>query len=378
MKLPHVALVALLAAVAAVAWWFAGSHDPVVPVDPAAAERGDGPAAAAPPATAERSAVPAPGAAAPTDAPPTTAPAPAPADAPPAAPANVRLSVRSAATREPIAAFRWRLQPADGPLQRGDGADGRADLALPPGQRGELLVEADGFQPGGDPQFAAPAADAPTLDVDLFLVPAATAAGITLLVHDAAGRPVPHVRVDAFPLRPEDRELAWHLGRPLWSRKTAAADGRYVLPELAPGEHGIRVLAVDEAGEALPLLPFRRTFLLTGSNGFVEDVPLEPGCLLQLELVNAAGQPLDPAHGAVTLGLRLPGGPAQPRHWVQHRGKLLVRAEDALPGPGPVWLAEAVPAGSWQFDVLVSGQPALQQMLALRAGERQVERIVVP
>jgi hypothetical protein len=380
MKLPHVALVVLLAAAAAAAWWLSTGRDTTAPVDPTTAQSTQRAQPEAPPAPAERSPVAAPTAPAQPTAPAaaTSAPSPdtAPATAPAAAP-NVHLSVRSAATSEPIAAFRWRLRSPDGALVRGDGTAGRAELTLPPELAGELLVEADGFQPGSVPEFTSSAANAPPRDVELFLVPAAVATGITLLVHDTAGRPVPLLRVDAFALRPEQREIAWHLGRPLWSRKTAAADGRYVLPELAPGEYGIRVLAIDEAGEALPLLPFRRMFTLTGSNGFVEDVPLEPGCLLQLELNNAHGQPLDPAHGAVTIGLRLPGGPAEPRHWHQYRGKLLVRAEDQLPGPGPVWLAEAVPAGNWQLDVLVDGQPAVQQLLALRAGERQQERIVV-
>ena len=320
------------------------------------APRANEPTAPAP-AVAEASAPPAPGAAAP--------------------PANVVLQVRALATKAPVAAFRWRARSVAG-TQRGDGAAGRAELALAAGQQFELLVEADGFQPSSQLSLPAPTAGAAPLQVDVFLDAQAVATGITLQVHDIGLQPLAPIRVDAHVLRADNREAAWHLDKPLWSRRTAAADGRYVLPELAPGEYGIRVLAVDRQGELLPLLPFVRTFVLTGSNGFVEDVTLEPGCLLTLELVDAAGRPLDPAHGAVTLGLRLPGGPTIARHWLQNRDTGPVSAVDALPGPGPCRAAEPVAAGTWQLDVLVGGEPRVQRQLVLRAGERQTERIVVP
>jgi hypothetical protein len=49
-----------------------------------------------------------------------------------------------------------------------------------------------------------------------------------------------------------------------------------------------------------------------------------------------------------------------------------------LPGVGPVRTAEALPAGTYSFEVSVAGNRRLQQSVTLRAGERQQERFVVP
>lgn len=379
MKPLHVVmLLVVLAAGAAVAWSLGRGDDAPPPGS------GDGgrsaPRREEPAGPAERHVAPAP-APAPT---PASPPAPAPAPDTPAGPgtpareSTIVLLVRDAGSQAPIAAFQWRVRCGDGGVRRGEGHDGRAELSLPPGARGELLVEAPAHAPFTEAELAAPGAGEAPRELPVFLAAAANATGVSLTLRDTARQPIANVRVDAFALRPEDRELAWHLGTALWSRRAADAEGHYTLPELAPGTYGIRIVATDAQGELLPLLPFARDYALTGSNGFVEDVVLEPGCLPVLELVDAQGRALDPASGAVTLGLRLPGGPAVPRHWLQVRDGKAVRALDALPGPGPAWPAEALAGGVWQLDVLVDGQPALQRQITLRPGERQAERIVVP
>jgi hypothetical protein len=204
------------------------------------------------------------------------------------------------------------------------------------------------------------------------------AAGITLYVRDPRSLPVAHVRVDAFALA-QPVPPAWHLGDALWARRASAPDGRYVLPELAPGDWGIRVVATDEHGALLPLLPYRGTFLLTGGNGFVEDVPLAPGALLALELVDAAGAPFDPAlAGATTLRLTLPGGPPVPRKWLVRDGAAATGAIDAVPGKGTVLLAEAVDAGQYALEVAIGGTVRAQRQLFLRPGITNEERVVVP
>lgn len=386
MKPLHMLLLCVVLAAAAALWFLVGAAGmgddaplpgEVVPAGDAAAGR------SGPVAPAVRSEVPAP-------APPplqTPGSATAPATPPPPAPAvpteNVLLLVRHATTLAPVAAFRWRVRSAAGTV-RGLGQDGRTEFTLPPGERSELTVEADGFTPHTQPELQAPDAGAAQRTVDVFLTPAALATGITLQVRDPSGQPVPNARVEPFVLTADNRELTWQLGKPVWSRAAAAADGRYVLPELAPGEYGLRVLALDAAGQVLPMLPFLRPFTLTGSNGFVEDVTLEPGCIPVLELVNPAGTPLDPAHGAITLSLRLAGGPAVQRLWQQQRADAagpaagLVGSIDALPVAGPAWPAEPLAAGSYQLSVFVDGQPALERSLVLRAGERQPERLIVP
>jgi hypothetical protein len=307
--------------------------------------------------------------------PPTT---PDPAPTPPTAPATVVLAVRDMTTRAPVAAFRWQFRNSLGTL-RGEGKDGRAELPLPATAVGELLVEAEGLAPAVRDGVIVPTPPAPPLQVDVFLPPAVAAAGITLFVHDLALQPTTHVRVDAFLLAAEAPPAAWHLGQSLWARRASAPDGRYVLPPLTPGVYGIRIAATDEQGGTLPLQPWLRTFALTGDNGFVEDVPLEPGALLALDLVDAAGQPFDPTvHGKVTLSLRLPGGPVTPRKWMVRAGGVETAAIDVVPGVGKVQLADAVAAGHYQLEVQVHGALRAQQQLFLRSGVENRERLVVP
>lgn len=369
----------LAAALAAGGLWLLGAGDPPAPAD------APPPSPAAPtPARPERQATRTAPTAAPASlpAPPAGAPAATPAPPLPVPPtpevANVLLRVRALASRADVPAFRWRFVNSL-VTERGEGRDGRAGLRLPESAVGELLVEADGLAPLRRTGVIVPTPPAGPLHLDLFLAPAVAAAGITLHVRTLASEPVPHIRVDAFALGAASPGSAWHLAPPLWSRRAQASDGRYVLPPLPAGDYGLRVVGTDEAGEALPLLSFRGTFSLTGDNGYVEDVPLEPGALLELELVDATEAPFDPAvHGATTLELRLPGGPPVPRKWVAHAAGVQAAAIDALPGPGRVTLADAVPGGHYQIAVAVRGTVRVQQNVFLRAGQRTLQRLVVP
>lgn len=374
-----VVLFVLLAIAAAAGWWLVTS-DSETP--PAGAETAPRAARTVPVPTPERSQV-APGEHPASAEPPPNQPEVAPS-VPPALPlgpvtgrSQVEMTVRDLQNLAAVRAFRWRFR-GDGPEQRGEGADGRATLDLPNAARGELLVEATGYSPFVRPQFATVAEGITAVDV--LLTPTVPAAGITLFVHDTALKPTANVRVDAFVLTNESRETAWHHGKALWARRTAAPDGRYTLPPLPAGEYGIRVAATDADGNLEPLLPYSRTFVLTGDNGYVEDVTLEPGCLPAFDLVDSAGAFLDPQQvgGTVTLQLRLPGGPEVPRMWVVTSGQTAAMAVGALPGVGPVRPAEALPAGTYSLEVSVAGRLRLHQSVTLRAGERQQERFVVP
>jgi hypothetical protein len=230
-----------------------------------------------------------------------------------------------------------------------------------------------------------PAPPAAAATIDVFLTPTATATGITLSVKDTALQPIAHVRVDAFAL--EDgagsSANAWHVGPALWQRRADDSEGRYVLPPLSPGSYGIRLTATDEQGELLPLLPFRHTYELTGSNGFVEDVVLEPACLPLLQLVALDGTAIEPDRlGDVRVSLRTLGAPDVSRKWLVRPGddpaRAPIAAIDRLPGAGTTWPAEAVPAGTYTFEVHVDGQLRFSQPLALPSGQRHRERIVVP
>lgn len=372
LRMRALALALLFIAIAAAVWFTTrGADEPRLVPEPE-------PAAAGPQAPPDRAAAAAPRAAVPNVPPPAQEPAPTPTPAPPTAeaPAKTNLVLRVTDRNQmPIAAFRWTWRDAATTL-RGTGSAGRAELELPPDQPGELRVEAQGYLPGTatDVRGAAPGAQLPELL--LALATEGLGTGIRLRVVDTAAQPVANVRLDAFALQPGGVDGAWHLGPAKWARRAAAVDGDYSLPALEPGLWGIRLVATDATGELLPLLPWRRTFELTGFNGYLEDVVLEPGALLELEVVDASGQEVDPGRG-VTLDLRLPGGPAQPRYWLGQRDGKAVRALDALPSAGVVTTAEAVAAGSWQLEVAVGDQPAVAVAVALRAGQRQRERVVV-
>lgn len=295
-------------------------------------------------------------------------------DPEPVAP-NLVLDVRGVRDGAPIRAFRYAFSHA-GPTLRGEGAGGAARLAAPPATRGELAVEAAGHVPFRL-ELTTPAASAPARTIDVFLAEAGVATGIEIAAVDLAGAPVANVRVEAWRL-PRGGELAgWHRGEPLWSRRAGDAEGIYVLPELEPGAYGIRLMATDAEGLLRPLLPFRRTFGLTGSNGFVERAVLEPGCVPGLELVDAAGRPLDPRALAIGVDLRLAGGPRVSRRWIQQNENGRFAADDAPPAPGACWLDEAVPGGLYRLTVDVAGDRRVDLQLALRAGERQLERVTV-
>jgi hypothetical protein len=318
--------------------------------------------------------------------PPTTTPLPAatpsveatpPAAASDTGPGNLLLVVHDAASPGVAPTFRWRLKGRHD-ATTGNGSDGKAILHAPHDTDVELLVEADQRQAVQRGPLRGAAPGQPPLQVEVTLVPIVVAAGITLHVHDLAMQPMRFVRVEAFRIHDQNRDTTWAIEDPLWARRSSSEEGRYPLPQLPAGEYGIKLVGIDEQGALLPFLPYLRTFRLTGDNGFVEDVPLEPGCALVLELVDAHGNPYDPtSYGTASLVLRPPNTPPVQRKWYAMQGATAVTAIDVLPGIGKAALADAIPVGTYQLEVFSNNEPRVRQLLQLRA-ERQVERIVVP
>jgi len=302
---------------------------------------------------------------------------------------TVVVSVRDITTKTPIAPFRWSFRqtaPRTGAnVARGEATEAVVNLALPAGVTGDLMIEADSMQPFTKQALSVPATGSPPTHVEAFLTPVAGAEGITLLVKTLDRQPVANVRVDAFTITDATRDIAWQLGQPLWARRTAAADGRYQLPPLPPGEYGILLIATDSDGLVLPLAPFRRTFVLSGSSGFLEDIPLEPACALQVELLEGSGQPFDPlVHGNVTISLNPIGQTGLQRKWTAWQkpgpdGKATATVSEAnkVPGTGVIWVDEPVTPGTYLLEVVVNGDPRVSQTLVLRNNERQVEQVYV-
>lgn len=317
----------------------------------------------------------------PTNVPTESAPAvTAPQPDAPVPPNRFQLQAIDAVTMQPISVWRAMLRrPGGGRQLTGEGgATGTVDIDLPAGTRGDLLVEAVGYEPWLAADFVVPAAGERPELVIAKLSSAAVAAGITLHVHDQALRPLDNVRVEAFALDAANRDGAWQDGKPLWSRRTAAPDGRYTLPTLAPGDYGIRVFAVDSDGVVLPFVPYRNTFALTGSNGFTEDVTLQAGCIPEFEIVDIYGKPLVPGGSQIDLMLTLPGGPDISRQWLVRTDGELFRGKDLLPGVGAAWPEVPVAAGLWQLQVGRQGRQPHIEAVSLRSGERQRIRVAVP
>ncbi len=300
------------------------------------------------------------------------------APAPPAE-QTTAIEVRSAASNLALKSFRWSFVAGERRLSGAiDGGD--ADLPLPPGVTGELLVEADGMQPERLSEVTATARPAQPLRLEVYLRPTSRGEGVTLLVHDSLRRPVADVRVDAFALNTESPQQAWHLEAPMWSRAATAADGRYTLPPLAPGRYGVQVRAVDSQGKPAPLAAFRSTYDLTGTNGFVEDVVLMPACALRLDLRDINGAAVDPAQrGAIGIRLLIPSDRGVSRRWTSAAPGTAGTTSDVdrMPGPSPVWVAAPVAPGSYTLEITVDGQLAVRQALQLPSGAH-TERVLLP
>lgn len=286
------------------------------------------------------------------------------------------VEARSLVDNQLLAGFRWRFSFTTGaqPL-RGEALFGVAELPLPARATGDLLIEAAGMEPLVQRGVTPTAAPAPALRLQVYLRPTQAAEGVTLLVRDGLGRAVDHLRVDAFQIQDAQSTSPWQLGRPLWSRRTSAADGRYQLPPLPPGSYGVQVRATDPDGALRPLSSFSRTFTLTGSNGYLEDVTLQPACALRLELVDAAGEPFDPAgRGDVTITLRRGAELGLRRKWTgRGREGGAVSAIDRVPTTAPIWLAEPVAPGGYQLELRAGGSVLVQQPLQLTATAQVVQ-----
>lgn len=304
-------------------------------------------------------------------------PEPAAAPLPTEEPIRLELLAYDAATLQGLASFRCRWR-GDGRSGFVDGRDGRAVLRGDLPATVELLVEATGYEPSRPAPAALAVPDAPATRVEAFLMPVAAHTGIVLTLRTLAQEPLGHMQFSVHPLTDPADDTPFELRPALWTRKSQQPNGRYVLPELPAGRYGLRAIAVDEQGQPLPLLPHRGEYTLTGSNGYDEDITLEPGCLLRLLMLDTLGNPIDPATTPLTLTLRVAGGPQQPRAFLGRSpdGKLL-RARDALPAIGPTWLETALPAGQWQLEWQRGEQVPQSLLLALRAGEAMTERCVV-
>lgn len=299
-------------------------------------------------------------------------------DEPAAPPTTCRLEVRNVVGNAPIQPFRWRYVQQAAVL-RGESETHTAELSLPAGSRGDLIVEADGMQPFSRKDLGIARVPATVKQLAIFLTPTASAEGITLMVKDQSRQPVPHVRVDAFEITDDNRQTAWQLGRSMWSRRTSAEDGNYTLPPLPAGEYGILLVATDDEGALLPMLAYRQTFTLTGSNGFLEDVPLEPACALQLELVELNGQPFDPSvHGNVTIGLNITGQHGTQRKWamIDETGVRLSEA-NRVPGKGVIFPEECLSVGHYTLEIFINGDPRVHRAVVLQPGRTQLEKVPV-
>lgn len=311
---------------------------------------------------------------------PKTSPAPAPAkeetptDAAPTAVPNLLLRVRDAGNQQELASFHWTLRHGAA-KDMGDGEKGAASLVAPKGVRSVLLVESEGYQPYSRSELLLPATLSEPLLLDVFMQVAMTGAGVQLIAMDSSQQPVTHIQVTAR------REVAAGEPEPtpIWSRRGEAANGVYDLPQLDPGRYRLRVLAVDGDGELLPLLPASRTVEVTGSNAVTEYIELLPGCVLTLELVDAAGAAVaPPADGPLSIRLQATGQPdALTVFWRVGAKNERVESRDALPTAGPATAQEALPPGEYTLTVSAKGQVRGRASLSLRGGERQVERVAL-
>ena len=321
---------------------------------------------------------------------PAVSPAPAPAPpaaAPPAAveaaPITVELHVRDLATQAPLPAFQWRWRSGND-KQTGDGADGQARLAVPPGAPFELLLECRGYEPQERRQLLAASVGAEPLRLDLFLAATARATGVRFAVRDDTGAAVERLQVacyrlgDAVVWQPGDAPfLPDAKATPLWQRQTSAPDGVFQLPDLQPGRYTVELAALQADDTLRPLQPAYRSFALSGLNAIDEQVDLRSGTVLTLQLAFSTGAPLDPRqlHG-VGVRLRLQDDD-RPIDWVTTAPPRLC-SSDAMPAAGPIRARLALQPGNYSVEIRIGDAVRLSTSLWLRAGERQEESLTVP
>lgn len=273
-------------------------------------------------------------------------------------PPNLQLDVRDQRTGQPVASFRWRWTAPAGSA-KGEEQGGHTALSLAPGVEGELLVESNGLEPVTR-RLATPAPGANPLLVDLVLAPVVASAHTGLVVRDADQAPVASIRVT---LLREDRTTQ------VWSRRAAAADGVYRLPTIEPGAYWLRTAAVDTEGKPLPLVPVERQVNVNGITSVEEDIRMARGCLLSLDVLDAAGNPFDPKQsGRVALQFLDAGGAAQRVDWLGGSGADAVVASDQVPARGTIRTAAAVPVGNCTLVVRGPGNAESRFPLVLAQG----------
>jgi hypothetical protein len=348
--------IALLVTIAAGAgfWLWAAHDDSGTAPPPVRPEASPSPTAARTPvdtAVAREPLAPAdaprPGAA-----PSTKLPPQAPDEGPVAEPAAVDLQVRDAATKEAIAAFRWRFRPADGATDelKGKGTAGAVGIALPARARGELFVEADGYQPESRPVQVPAILGAPQ-QLALFLTRTQARVGVTLVAHDDQSAPVARLRLELWQLAPNAADPPAGTDPtdpPLWSRIGTGDEGTFHLPDLPVGRLALRAQPVDEHGDALPLLPWRAVFAFGGVEAVDYAVDFLPGVVLVLTAD-------DDQQPAVVLGctVRNRAGEPVPIVWRSRRDE---RAAASLGGdrvslPGRATTALALPLGDYTLEL---------------------------
>lgn len=274
---------------------------------------------------------------------------------------NLHIDVREQRTGQHVAGFQWRWLATMGSV-KGEEQGGRAALSLAPGCEGELLVESAGLEPVTR-RFATPPAGANPLLVDLVLAPLVARAQTALVVRDADSSPVANIRVT---LLRENRTAQ------VWSRRANAADGFYRLPPIEPGSYWLRVSAIDAEGRPLPLVPVERQVNVTGVTSIEEDLRLAHGCLLSLDVLDAAGNPFDPKRsGRIELQFLDNGGAVRRVDWLGGTGTETVVAADQLPVQGTIRSAEAVPIGNCTIVVRGPGDAESRFPLVLGQGAHQ-------
>ena len=271
-----------------------------------------------------------------------------PADVAPDAP--VTLLVRSVTDRLELARFSWRFQAYGGAGAKGDGENGRANLPLPRGVRGQLYVEAEGKQPQAV-EVEVPQPNRPATQIELFLADAAVLAGVTLQMRDEQQQIVPRARLDLWQLNaataalPLDEDPSF---LPLWKRIGDDVGGALTLPEIPPGGYTLRAQPGDENGWALPLLPQRFRFTFRGGEAVPLTATFAKGLVLAIECADDGGEPMQ---FDVTTRLASGGDPIPVQWQSLSKDNRSANGRDVALLPGRAQCAIALPIGNYAVEV---------------------------
>ncbi len=236
----------------------------------------------------------------------------------------------------------------------------------------QLMLEKPGYQPSEKIKFRLETST-PQQEHRLFLIPSMQATGVELRVLDQWQQPIPYLQVRAQHFNKDKDKRTGQL----WHRRQQSATGIYKLPTLAPGRYLLHMQAVDAQGQTTLHLSQELDLILTGNEAMVQDVILQQGANIRLQVRNANGALLGQDVGLLLLDAQMQEQSCTWEHLQAEEGdsqqfKPLPKASvgiNCLTTAAPARLQQPITPGAYTLKLQYKDGPVMERSLYLRAGE---------